>query len=229
MSSIAIIPARGGSRRIPKKNVRIFCGKPILLYSIETARRSGLFSDVLVSTDDPEIAALARAGGASVPFVRSAENSSDTATTAAVLLEVLAGLAATGIRPKRFCCIYPTTPLLRPSTLEAAARLLDSGDVDSVQPIVRFGFPPQRAFRINTSGKVEWVSPQHALTRSQDLEPLFHDAGQFYWWKTTEFLSAGSLVGPKTAPFEVSELEAQDIDNEVDWTVAEMKFRLRGL
>jgi pseudaminic acid cytidylyltransferase len=228
MTAIAIIPARGGSRRIPRKNIRLFCGRPIIHRAIQTALDSGIFSEVLVSTDDAEIADVARAGGASVPFLRTAENSSDTATTASVLVEVLSALDRSGRLPDRFCCIYPATPLLRPEVLLESARLLDQPAVHSVQPVVRFGFPPQRAFRVGPSGMVEWVNPEHALTRSQDLEPQFHDAGQFYWWKTREFLGEGRLLGEKSAAYEISELDVQDIDNETDWKLAEQKFLLRN-
>jgi pseudaminic acid cytidylyltransferase len=228
MSAIAIIPARGGSRRIPRKNIRLFCGRPIIHHAIQTALDSGIFAEVLVSTDDAEIAEVARAGGASVPFLRTAENSSDTATTASVLVEVLSTLDRSGRLPERFCCIYPATPLLRPEVLVESARVLDQPAVHSVQPVVRFGFPPQRAFRVGVLGMVEWVNPEHALTRSQDLEPQFHDAGQFYWWKTREFLRAGRLLGERSAAYEISELDAQDIDNETDWKLAEQKFLLRN-
>ena len=163
-----------------------------------------------------------------MPFLRTAENSSDTATTASVLVEVLSALDRSGRLPDRFCCIYPATPLLRPEVLLESARLLDQPAVHSVQPVVRFGFPPQRAFRVGPSGMVEWVNPEHALTRSQDLEPQFHDAGQFYWWKTREFLGEGRLLGEKSAAYEISELDVQDIDNETDWKLAEQKFLLRN-
>lgn len=226
MSSIAIIPARGGSRRIPRKNIRSFCGKPIIHYPIHTAIKSGLFKDVIVSTDDAEIAAVAKAAGAHIPFLRSARNSNDTATTASVLQEVLGELQRRGTECDRFCCIYPTTPLLNLQTLAASERLLDDPEVSSVQPVVRFGFPPQRAVRIKPCGRLEWLHPEHALTRSQDLEPQFHDAGQFYWWKTSQFLSGGLLVGENTRAYEMSELEAQDIDNEADWCAAEYKYRM---
>ncbi|MFM8982796.1 MAG: pseudaminic acid cytidylyltransferase, partial [Spartobacteria bacterium] len=184
MKTIAIIPARGGSKRIPRKNIRLFCGKPIIHYPIATALESGLFDEVMVSTDDQEIADVAIQGGAKAPFLRSAATSNDTAVTAAVISEVLQRYQENGIEFDRLCCIYPVTPLLQAKHLKEAAALLEAENVESVQPVVRFGFPPQRAVRVLPDGRVSWIYPEHALTRSQDLEAQYHDVGQFYWWKT---------------------------------------------
>lgn len=227
MKSIAIVPARGGSRRIPRKNIRLFCDRPIIYYPIATALESGLFDEVMVSTDDQEIADVAIQGGAKVPFLRSAATSNDTAVTAAVISEVLQRYQENGVEFDRLCCIYPVTPLLQAKHLKAAAALLEAENVESVQPVVRFGFPPQRAVRVLPDGRVSWIYPEHALTRSQDLEAQYHDVGQFYWWKTADFLKEKVLVGTNTFAYEMSELDIQDIDNEVDWQLAEQKYRLR--
>lgn len=227
MPSLAIIPARGGSKRIPRKNIRSFCGKPIIHYPIAVALQSGLFDEVMVSTDDQEIADVAIQGGAKVPFLRSAATSNDTAVTAAVISEVLHRYREKGVEFDRLCCIYPVTPLLQAKHLKEAAALLEAENVESVQPVVRFGFPPQRAVRVLPDGRVSWIYPEHALTRSQDLEAQYHDVGQFYWWKTVHFLRENLLVGTNSFAYEMSELDIQDIDIEVDWQLAEQKYRLR--
>ena len=228
MKTIAIIPARGGSRRIPRKNIRLFCGKPIIYYPIATALESGLFDEVMVSTDDQEIADVAIQGGAKVPFLRSAMTSNDTAVTAAVISEVMHRYLENGVEFDKLCCIYPVTPLLRAKHLKGAVALLEAENVESVQPVIRFSFPPQRAVRVLPDGRVSWIYPEYALTRSQDLEAQYHDAGQFYWWKTPYFLRDKLLVGTNTFAYEMSELDIQDIDNEVDWQLAEQKYRLRN-
>lgn len=228
MSVIAIIPARGGSKRIPRKNIRPFCGIPIIHYPITVALNSGLFDEVMVSTDDREIADIATQGGARIPFLRSAATSNDTAVTADVISEVLNRYLENGIRFDRLCCIYPVTPLLQTKHLKEAAALLENENVESVQPVVRFGFPPQRAVRVLPDGRVSWIYPEHALTRSQDLEFQYHDVGQFYWWKTASFLKEKLLVGKNSFAYEMSEIDVQDIDNEMDWQLAEQKYRLRS-
>jgi pseudaminic acid cytidylyltransferase len=226
MKTIAIIPARGGSKRIPRKNIRSFCGKPIIHYPIAVALETGLFDEVMVSTDDEEIADVAVQGGARVPFLRSAATSNDSAVTADVIHEVLRSYQQSGAEFDRLCCIYPVTPLLQAKHLKEAAALLENENVESVQPVVRFGFPPQRAVRILPDGCVSWIYPEYALTRSQDLEAQYHDVGQFYWWKTKHFLRENLLVGKNSFAYEMSELDIQDIDNEVDWQLAERKYRL---
>ncbi len=222
-SAVAIITARGGSKRIPRKNIKEFCGKPIIAYSIEAARDSGLFEDVIVSTDDEEIARIAREYGASVPFMRSAETSDDYAGTEDVIVEVLSCLKDDGRSYDELCCLYPTAPFVTASKLRESHGLLESINVDSVIPVVQFSFPPQRGFVIEDS----YIRPIDHCSfemRSQDLEPRYHDCGQFYWCKTNSFLKERSLVNEHTAPYIVSEIEVQDIDNESDWILAEMKF-----
>lgn len=228
MRAVAIITARGGSKRIPRKNIRDFCGKPILAYSIEAALASGIFDTVMVSTDDAEIAEIARKYGAEIPFMRSAENADDYAATNDVVREVLDEYAKTGECFDVVCCIYPTAPLLTADKLKTAVELLEEKDADSVIPVVRFGFPPQRCV-IMEEGQLQFKWPEYMFSRSQDLQPFYHDAGQFYCMKTESFLRENRLFMTKTFPLELSELEVQDIDNEVDWKIAELKYQiLRG-
>lgn len=225
MATIAIIVARGGSKRIPRKNVRPFLGRPIIQYSIEAALKSCCFDEVMVSTDDEEIAEIARGAGAVVPFFRSERTSGDYASTADVVVEVLEAYRSNGRCFTHACCVYPTAPFVTAARLKLALELLLKGKGDAVVPVVRFGFPIQRAFRIR-DGFAEFIWPEHALTRSQDLEVAFHDAGQFYWVNVERFLELKKLFMPETLPLEIPESEVQDIDNEVDWAIAEMKYSL---
>lgn len=226
-NALAIIPARGGSKRIPRKNIRSFLGKPIIGYVIETALQSGLFAEVMVSTDDDEIAAIAKEFGARVPFRRSEETANDTATTAAVLQEVLASYEALDRTFGIACCLYPTAPFVTYNLLKQAFELLKTGNFDTVMPVQQFGFPIQRALRVeNTNKRLDWVQPEHALTRSQDLEPAYHDAGQFYMFDVARFRQTARLLTDNTTGIVISEMMAQDIDNEDDWRLAEMKYRL---
>ena len=222
---IAIITARGGSKRIPKKNIRDFCGKPILCYSIEAALASGLFDEVMVSTDSEEIAEIARKAGAKVPFMRSAENANDYASTTDVLLEVLSDYEKIGRAFDTVCCIYPTAPFVTAKKLQDAIALLEEKDVDSVVPVVRYSFPPQRAF-VMRDGYTVMKYPEHAQTRSQDLEPYFHDCGQFYCMQTKRFQAKKQIFTDCMISVEMPELEVQDIDNETDWKLAELKYRM---
>ncbi|MCR5503697.1 MAG: pseudaminic acid cytidylyltransferase [Lachnospiraceae bacterium] len=226
MSSIAIITARGQSKRIPRKNIHPFAGRPLIAYSIEAAIGSGVFDTILVSTDDEEIAEIAKGLGASVPFLRSAGNSDDHATTNDVLTEVLNTLKAKGEAYETACCIYPTAPFLTGQKLrEAYGAFLKEEDADTMISVVRFSYPPQRAYRKSGSA-IEFVHPEYALTRSQDLEPLYHDAGQFYLFRTDSFLERRSLFGGRILPFELPESEVQDIDTPEDLKIAEMKYRI---
>ena len=222
MNAIAIITARGGSKRVPGKNIRDFCGKPILAYSVEAALNSGLFEEVMVSTDSGQIAEAARRYGAEVPFLRSAKTSGDYATTADVLSEVLRGYQTMGRRFDAFCCLYPTAPFVTPEKLRAAAEAFQSARADSLMSVTRFGYPPQRAVVLR-GGFLSWAYPEY---EQADLEPLYHDCGQFYFCRTDAFLSRHSLVTERTVPFVLPETEVQDIDNESDWLIAESKFRV---
>lgn len=231
MKSIAIITARGGSKRIPKKNIKEFCGKPIIAYSIEAALESKLFDEVMVSTDSEEIAAVARHYGAKVPFMRSAKTSDDFATTADVLREVITEYERRGQNFDTMCCIYPTAPFVTAEKLQDAYKKLIESDADLVQPVVAFSFPPQRALVIR-DGQLTYRYPECASMRSQDLESWYHDAGQFYFWEVNVFMKIikdTSLRGGDTLrriSFVLDEIEVQDIDNLIDWEMAEMKYRL---
>lgn len=225
MGNIAIITARGGSKRIPRKNIKDFCGKPIIAYSIEAAINSGCFDEVMVSTDDEEIAEIARKYGAKVPFMRSEKTSNDYATTIDVLLEVLAEYQKLGQEFEYLCCIYPTAPFVTDKKLKCAMEIMKTTDSDSLVPIVQYGFPPQRCFALK-EGNVSYKWPENMLTRSQDLEPLYHDCGQFYCMNCQRFLDTKKVYTDKTYAFVCSELEVQDIDNLVDWQIAEMKYKL---
>ena len=223
MGSIAIITARGGSKRIPRKNVKLFCGKPIITYSIEAALQSGLFEEVMVSTEDEEIAQIARKAGAHVPFMRSSESAGDYASTDDVLLEVLAAYKERGKDFDSFCCLYPTAPFVTAEKLKTAMGLLEKAD--SVMPVVPFSFPPQRCMVLNEEGELRMKWPEHARTRSQDLEPYYHDCGQFYCCRTAPFLEYKTTDLPHMVPMIMSELEVQDIDNPDDWEIAELKYQ----
>ncbi len=221
--AIAIITARGGSKRIPRKNIKEFCGRPIITYPIEAALKSGLFEEVMVSTDDEEIAEVARTAGAQVPFMRSEESAGDYASTDDVLMEVLSAYRSQGREFDRFCCLYPTAPFVTAEKLRTAMGLLEKAD--SVMPVVAFSFPPQRCMILNEEGELRMKWPEHARTRSQDLEPYYHDCGQFYCCRTAPFLEYGTTDLPHMAPMIMSELEVQDIDNPDDWEIAELKYR----
>lgn len=223
MKQIAIITARGGSKRIPRKNIKNFCGKPILCYSIEAALQAGIFDEVMVSTDDVEIAQIARKAGANVPFMRSAETSNDFATTRDVLVEVVKRYEERGVLFDNICCIYPTAPFITADKLRAAMKLHVEREADSVCPVVRFSFPPQRCYVIEDDA-LHYKWPEHILTRSQDLEPFYHDCGQFYTY-TREAIMHKERTQWRELPLVLSELEVQDIDNEEDWEIAELKYQ----
>lgn len=221
---LAIITARGGSKRIPRKNIKDFCGKPILCYSIEAARAAGVFDEIMVSTDDEEIADAARTAGASVPFFRSARTAGDYASTDDVIMEVLTAYREAGQEFSSFCCIYPTAPFLSGARLRSAMELLK--EADCVMPVVPFSYPPQRGLLINKNGFVERQFPEYATARSQDLPKIYHDCGQFYACRTDAFLRAGTTDVERLLPLILSELEVQDIDTIEDWELAEMKYKL---
>jgi len=223
--TLAVITARGGSKRIPRKNVRPFLGTPILARVLEQALAAGCFSEVMVSTDDDEIARLARAGGAQVPFMRSAAAADDRASTADVLLEVLAEYAKRERTFEQVCCIYPTAVFVTPQLLRQGLELLRQSGADSVVPVVRFGSPVQRALRIE-AGRLAMLEPRYLKVRSQELEPAYHDAGQFYWLCTRSFLEQKQIYARHSVPIVLDEMQAHDIDTEEDWRLAELKFTL---
>ena len=226
MSKLAIIPARGGSKRIPRKNIKYFLGKPIIAYAIENAINSQLFDEIMVSTDDEVIAEIAISYGAKVPFKRSEKNSSDSATTIDVIKEVIFSYEKLGRKFEYASCIYPCTPLLSKEKLKESFYLLKKSNLDCVFPVIKYGFPIQRAVRLNDKGLIEMFQPEHLITRSQDLENSFHDAGQFYSFNVNNLMSKQKLITELTGHLEVSEMEAQDIDNLVDWQLAELKYKI---
>ena len=222
---LAIITARGGSKRIPYKNIREFCGKPIITYSIEAALQSGVFDEVMVSTDDEKIAAIAKEAGAKIPFLRSAETSNDFATTADVIMEVLDEYEKIEEKFTSACCIYPTAPFITSEKLKSAVELLENKNYDSVMPVAEFSFPPLRGM-IMEEDKVSYKWEEFSMARSQDLDKIYHDVGQFYVFDVEKFKEAKKLVTKNTGAIIIDELEMQDIDNEVDWKLAELKYQL---
>jgi len=224
-NNLCIIPARGGSKRIPRKNIKDFLGKPIIAYSIEAALKSGLFSEVMVSTDDEEIAEVAQKYGAKVPFMRSEKTADDYATTMVVINEVVQQYQ---VRQRTFdaiCCIYATAPFVTHRHLKASYELFKKKKLDSLFPVIAYGFPIQRALKVKEQ-QSEFFNKEYINSRSQDLEKAYHDAGQFYWLTNDLALYAKSLMTDKTGAYIISELEGQDIDNEVDWRLAELKYEL---
>lgn len=223
MSNLCIITARGGSKRIPRKNIKDFLGKPIIAYPIEAAAGSGVFDEIMVSTDDAEIADIARKYGAEIPFMRSEKTASDFASTRDVLMEVLDEYDKRGKRFETFSCIYPTAPFVTPEKLRKAYSMLQAGDADELIPVVQFSYPPQRAFIIKDSS-LEFQFPEYQYARSQDLPPVYHDCGQFYFFKTRIY--RGEIKGTgKKFPLIMPEEETQDIDNLSDWAIAEIKYK----
>jgi pseudaminic acid cytidylyltransferase len=224
MNKIAIIPARGGSKRIPRKNIKKFLGKPIIAYSIEAAKASNLFDTVMVSTDDNEIMEIATQYGAEVPFLRSAQNSDDYATTSDVLIEVLQNYDRK-IKFDIVCCIYPTAPFVTSDMLLESYELFHTSKSDSLVPIVKYSYPPQRAF-LEQKGYLKYREPMHTKSRSQDLESIYHDAGQFYWTYAETINKFQSLIGEFPIPYKINEMHVHDIDDKTDFKIAEQKFRL---
>lgn len=222
--AIAIITARGGSKRIPKKNIKEFCGKPILAYSISAALESELFDEVMVSTDSAEIADVAERFGASVPFMRSEATSDDFSTTADVLMEVLDEYEKRGRRFAYMACIYPTAPFVTPEKLAQGLRMLKQQDAAMVMPVVPFSYPPQRGY-IMKDGHLEMKWKENLNKRSQDLERLYHDCGQFYVYQVEKYQAVRGQISEGIVPVVVDEMEVQDIDNEVDWKMAELKYK----
>ena len=226
MGNICIIPARGGSKRIPRKNIKYFLDKPIIAYSIQAAIDSELFDEIMVSTDDAEIAQIAKQYGAKVPFMRSLKNSNDLATTFDVIEEVIQNYKSELNKEfENLCCIYSCAPFVTPKTLSQAYIKLTENNFDTVFPIIPFSSPIQRAFGEN-EGKIRMIQEENLTVRSQDLEQRFHDAGQFYWGKIMELFSNKKLLTSNTGGIIISELESQDIDTETDWKLAEIKYQL---
>lgn len=221
---VAIIPARGGSKRIPRKNIRTFHGKPMLAWSVEAAIHSGCFDRVIVSTDDAEIAEVARHCGADTPFLRPSSLADDHADTTSVIAHAITWLQAQGEPPAMVCCLYATAPFARAEDLRQGLEMLERTGRDYVFSVTSYAFPIQRAIRITPDNGVEMFSPGHADTRSQDLEPAYHDAGQFYWGRAEAWLAGRSVFSPRSAPFILPSYRVQDIDTPEDWERAELMF-----
>ncbi len=222
---LCVIPARGGSKRIPRKNIRAFCGKPIIAYSIGAARESGLFDRVMVSTDDAEIAGIARELGAEIPFLRPAALADDHAGTSAVVKHAIQWHEANGLPVTHACCLYATAPFVQARDLRQGwDRLLASGK-SFVFTVALYPFPIQRAIRLNERGEVEALYPEYRNTRSQDLEPAYHDAGQFYWGTAEAFLKELPLFSAHSVGLILPPHLVQDIDTEEDWRRAELMYR----
>ncbi|MFH4963803.1 pseudaminic acid cytidylyltransferase [Gaetbulibacter sp. M235] len=226
MANLAIIPARGGSKRIPKKNIKSFNGKPIIAYVIDAALRSNLFDEIMVSTDDEEIANTAKAFGATVPFFRSTDNANDYATLSDVLIEVIDHYTKAGKVFKNICCFLPTAALITPNKIIEAFHVLAKQKFKTVVPVIRFTYPIQRALK-DVDGLLQMREVEHINTRSQDLEPCFHDSGQFYWLNTEAFLSEKKVFTSNTGYIELKEYEAQDVDTLDDWDMLELKYKLK--
>ena len=222
---LAVIPARGGSKRIPRKNIKPFCGKPMIARSIEAALESGCFDRVIVSTDDAEIAEVARHYGADVPFMRPAELSDDYAGTVPVIRHAVEWFIANGDTPEQVCCIYATAPFVTGDNIRRGLEALVGNDCDYAFSVTSYAFPIQRAIRITSAGRVEMFNPEHFNTRSQDLEEAYHDAGQFYWGRASAWLAGKALFGMHATPVLLPRHRVQDIDTPEDWERAEWLFK----
>jgi N-acylneuraminate cytidylyltransferase len=225
VKAIAIIPARGGSKRIPGKNIRDFCGQPIIAYSINAAVQSGLFEEVMVSTDDERIAGIGKECGAQVPFLRSEENSDDSVSITAVCMEVLKRYKNLGKDYDAVCCILPTAPFISAEKIIAARKILDKGGYDAVFPVVEYSYPIQRSLKVE-GGFIRMCWPENFPKRSQDLEKTYHDAGQFYFIKTEALLTEKRIFVKRSGAIFLTDLDVQDIDTEADWKLAEIKYKM---
>jgi pseudaminic acid cytidylyltransferase len=219
---VAIIPARGGSKRIPRKNIKPFLGKPMIAWSIEAALRAGLFERIVVSTDDDEIAAVAVAAGAEAPFRRPPELSDDHATTVPVIGHAVEWLGSAGHQIEFACCIYATAPFIRAEDIRLGLERLQGSDCDYAFSVTRYAYPIQRAVRINAGGRVEMFDPREYTTRSQDLEPAYHDAAQFYWGRPDAWRSGRPVFTGSALPIIIPGDRVQDIDTFEDWRRAEL-------
>ena len=225
MSQVVIIPARGGSKRIARKNIKLFHGQPMIAYSIRAALEAGVFGRVVVSTDDPEISEVAQALGAEVPFMRPPALADDHTGTVEVIQHALAVLAESGYQPEYACCLYATAPFVLPASLREGLALLQArADKAFAFSITDYGFPVQRAIRLDAQQCIEPLHPEYAKTRSQDLEPIFHDAGQFYWGRTAAWARGEPLFAAHSLPVLLPRYRVQDIDTPEDWQRAELMY-----
>lgn len=219
---IAVIPARGGSKRIPRKNIKPFCGKPMIAWSIEAAKASGLFGRIIVSTDDAEIAAVAKEWGAEVPFVRPEALSNDHAGTTPVVAHATQWALDQKIAVSAVCCIYATAPFVQTEDLKRGWEALDSGDWDYAFTVTDFAAPIFRSFKQTAEGGIEMFFPEHFATRSQDLPVALHDAGQFYWGRPDAWLTGKRIFDRRSKPVQIPRWRVQDIDTTEDWERAEI-------
>lgn len=222
---LAVIPARGGSKRIPRKNIKLFCGKPIIAWSIEAAQNSECFDRIIVSTDDEEIADIALSFGAEVPFLRPKNLSDDHSDTISVIAHAIEWQSRDGREANLTCCIYPTAPFIQSSDLILGMELLLNNDVAYVFSVTTFASPIQRALKITPENRIEMLNPQYFKTRSQDLEKMWHDAGQFYWGRSEAWTSGMPIFSKKSLPVLLPRYQVQDIDIMEDWEQAELMFR----
>ena len=223
--NIAVIPARGGSKRIPRKNIKLFCGKPMIAWSIEAAVESGCFDRVIVTTDDAEIAAVAKEWGADVPFMRPPELSDDFAGTIPVIAHAVDWLEAQNLQPKAVCCLYATAPFVQADDLRRGLEILREQAVDYAFSMTSYAFPIQRAIKLTENGRVSMFYPEHFNSRSQDLDESYHDAGQFYWGTVDAWRQHKSIFSEEAAPVLLPRHRVQDIDTPEDWVRAEWMFK----
>lgn len=225
MSRVAIIPARGGSKRIPRKNVKDFCGKPMIAWSIEAAKASGCFDQIIVSTDDVEIAKVASEWGATVPFMRPTELSDDFTGTLPVIRHAVEWLSQHETPVEYACCLYATAPFVSAEDLKRGLQLIQDSSSSYAFSVTSYAFPIQRAIRITDNGRVTMFNPEHFQTRSQDLEEAWHDAGQFYWGTAEAWGEERAIFGEDSVPVKLPRHRVQDIDTPEDWNRAEWLFR----
>ncbi|HIP24156.1 MAG TPA: pseudaminic acid cytidylyltransferase [Rhodobacteraceae bacterium] len=219
---VAVIPARGGSKRIPRKNIKPFCGEPMIAWSIKAAQDSGCFDRIIVSTDDTEITDVARQYGAEVPFIRPASLSDDHTGTTPVIRHAIEWLGQNGPSPDTACCIYATAPFIRASDILDGLAALEG---DYAFSVTNYAFPIQRAVRVTPANQIEMFNPEEFLTRSQDMEEAYHDAGQFYWGTASAWLAERPIFGASSTPVILPRHRVQDIDTPEDWVTAEWMFK----
>jgi len=224
--NIAVIPARGGSKRIPRKNIKSFFGKPMIVWSIEAAKKSLCFDRIIVSTDDVEIASIAKQNGAEVPFIRPPELSDDYTVTSDVIAHAIRWCEQHDQLPALVCCIYATAPFVQPADIQRGLKLLNETGSDFSFTVTGYSFPIQRAIRITDHERVDMIQPEYFTTRSQDLEETYHDAGQFYWGRSESWLEGKNIFSTDSAPILLPRHIVQDIDTAEDWTYAEKMFQL---
>lgn len=223
---LCVIPARGGSKRIPRKNIRDFCGKPMIAWSIDAAIKSECFDRIIVSTDDKEIAAIAKRYGAEIPFMRPAQLADDYTGTTAVISHAIDWQNSCGDLAEKVCCLYATAPFVQATDLQKGLDILESSGAEYAFSVTSYAFPIQRSIRITESQRIEMFQPEHFNTRSQDLEEAWHDAGQFYWGKAAAWLEDKPIFSDEAAPVLMARHRVQDIDTPDDWERAQLMFTL---